>query len=462
MEKSNRETLEGFQARYVELANEYMEIDNKWMGEFEGTTEYHEYMSLKEQAESSPSYQVILEDKYSEWLDLEKKKEELYKKIAAYDQAIRDTVVKVYEELLQSIASLEAKLKTNREYIEKLEQEIKEQQEKIDSIKASEAYKNGDEQTLLEVESLEKHLATTIADKEEKESRLNTFTEKIESLKKEKEALEEEFPETLRTKLAEQEDIEASAEEKNGVENEEVDKEEEPKKTTRTRGNNGAGAVANPTTSGQAAPEEQPKDEKVEFNELFARAKSGKASKEDLDRLVTIMQEPENYEKYGITTGVIFNKSKTILTAIGRSVDARGIRSWKDLKNIMENPEVATKKEEELRAIVAKDRASLTEEEQAAWDRADADLKRYSALRTSLATYKEVSRERVQRRWAWAFDFKENNPAALPEETQSEVPEQTEPSTQPTIIKLDGMVKDEPDGEMPPRRGVTEEPEQTI
>jgi len=456
MEKSNRETLEGFKERYEELAGEYRQIETEWMSEFEGTPEYHEYMSLKEQAVTDPNYQVVLEDKYPNWIELEKRKEELAKKIEAYKKVVEDTAKKLYEELSQMIESLEAKLKTNKDYIAKLEQEIKEQQAKIDSIKASEAYKNGDEQTLLELESLEKHLATTISDKEEKESRLNTFVEKIEALKKEQQVLEEEFPEVIKAKVIAQENVEVNKKECKEIEeeNKEIGK-EKPKKTIRTKGNNGVSAVANPASAGQTVPEEEPKDEKQEFSELFARIKSGKASREDLDKLAIIMQDPENYEKYGITTGIVFNKSKTLLTAIGRSVDARGIKSWKDLKNIMENPEVVTKKEEELRAIVAKDRASLTEEEQATWDRADEDLKRYSALRKSLATYKEVSRERVQKRWSWAFEFKENEPAALPAETSPAQP------TKPTTMNLEGMVKDEPDGEMPPALIRVEGPEQT-
>jgi len=52
---------------------------------------------------------------------------------------------------------------------------------------------------------------------------------------------------------------------------------------------------------------------KKTFNMLYKKMKKGSITDKELDALTEVLEDPKNYDKYGITTGIIFNKSKKIL-----------------------------------------------------------------------------------------------------------------------------------------------------
>lgn len=53
--------------------------------------------------------------------------------------------------------------------------------------------------------------------------------------------------------------------------------------------------------------------DKKMFNELYKKMKKGYITEVELNALVETLENPNNYEKYGITTGIVFNKAKKIL-----------------------------------------------------------------------------------------------------------------------------------------------------
>ncbi len=54
-------------------------------------------------------------------------------------------------------------------------------------------------------------------------------------------------------------------------------------------------------------------ENKAMFNELYKKMKRGSISDNELSALAETLEKPENYDKFGITTGIVFNKAKKIL-----------------------------------------------------------------------------------------------------------------------------------------------------
>jgi len=53
------------------------------------------------------------------------------------------------------------------------------------------------------------------------------------------------------------------------------------------------------------------------FNEIYKKLKKGSVEDSELNALVKALENPSNYDKYGITTGLVFNKAKKILKLQG-------------------------------------------------------------------------------------------------------------------------------------------------
>lgn len=52
---------------------------------------------------------------------------------------------------------------------------------------------------------------------------------------------------------------------------------------------------------------------KIMFNELYKKMKKGIITDKEINALADVLSNPDNYDKYDITTGLVFNKSKKIL-----------------------------------------------------------------------------------------------------------------------------------------------------
>lgn len=71
-------------------------------------------------------------------------------------------------------------------------------------------------------------------------------------------------------------------------------------------------------------PEELPKEllvtSKTMFNQLYKKLSRGTISNNELDALTKVLENKENYDKYGITTGLVFNKARRILKFQGSNM----------------------------------------------------------------------------------------------------------------------------------------------
>ena len=116
---------------------------------------------------------------------------------------------------------------------------------------------------------------------------------------------------------------EKKAEQEQGVEDK-ANKEEKTEKTEKTGKSSQSSTVVvgmdeesekNDTTEEKA---EEAKSLKDEFNELYIKAKKGSLEKDDFYRLAEIMSDPKNYDECEITTGLLDNKAKVVLKAMGK------------------------------------------------------------------------------------------------------------------------------------------------
>lgn len=64
------------------------------------------------------------------------------------------------------------------------------------------------------------------------------------------------------------------------------------------------------------------------FDEMYKRMKKGTITDNELSALAETLENPDNYDKYGITTGIIFNKAKKILKC-------QGVRTAKNIESFL-------------------------------------------------------------------------------------------------------------------------------
>ena len=102
-------------------------------------------------------------------------------------------------------------------------------------------------------------------------------------------------------------------------------KENETTKTAPEKGNAGGKGQTNGVVagSGQSIPRKEEENAKVVvtsksmFDELYKKLSNGTINDKELNALTEVLSDENNYDKYGITTGIVFNKAKKILKAQG-------------------------------------------------------------------------------------------------------------------------------------------------
>ena len=360
-----------------------------------------------------------------------------------------------YTELEEKIAEHEKEIETKSKEVPIALEEIQALNKEIYALKETEEYKNGDEATLDRVKELESEMESKILDKNKIVASLKDIRTEINKLEEEKAKLVEEYGEEIlpvvEQPLTEQpavpvaegarDEQEKPEGQQDGTQQEEKSAEE---KKPRAKGKGApvaSGVVVAPVAEEQ--PKQDEKESKTEFKELYAKCKNGNLTDKDFVALAEIMKDPANYDKYGITTGVIFNKSKSILRAMAKVVgdtntlskEAReklglavekpnkdnGLMSkyelmeWKGLKELVNNPDRKIAAEEQFKKVVAMDRNALTDEQKEVWDKAQSHLSKFAALRGALSTYGDVTKQRTRQRWSWLIEFNDEQKPALNE-----------------------------------------------
>ena len=317
--------------KYEELRSEYKPLREDAMA-FEGDENYDAYHSFTEDE--------VKKEMYPEQYEMYTKLAELEPKLDAFEKELENAAKEFLKQLNEEIKSFENKIEVNKKHIEQIEQEIKAKNEEIAALKETDAYKNGDEETLLKVEDLELEVKAKTLRKEQLEQRIPNYEKELEDIKKEKEELIEDYPEIEDVEVDVQKDREheeQQEEEQTGVSSEgSTDDANKGKKEDEKAKNEGksnvrgsgviipSGVIPNSNTGDQPKADEnkeekqEEKDSKQEFKELCKKAKKGSLTDKEFETLVDIMKNKENYEKLGITTGIVVNKSRGIFKLLNK------------------------------------------------------------------------------------------------------------------------------------------------
>lgn len=382
----------------------------------------------------------------------------------------------------EQIASLESEVTDLTKQYEQMMKDIREKDKEILDLKASEAYKNKDKDTLLKVENLEKELQDKVIEKNRVVERLAAIRKRLNDMKKQ---LVEQYGDEV-LNYPKDEVITANTQVKSPSVADNGNNEQKAPATSKKNAQksqpvvyaqpNRVSITEQPKTESEKEEKTESKiDPKQEFDDLYAKARNGNLTEQDFARLAEIMQDTENYDKLGITTGIVFNKSKVILKAMAKvAADTKKtarlsrdelrievknaseengylatseIKSWKGLKTLMKNPDKKIASEEVFRKVLALDRATLTDEQKVIWDKAQSHMTKFGQLKNCLNAYEQVSTRRMQKNWSWLFGFKNDEVKPLPQATGS-----TEVKI-PKIGGLDmsGLVKYVPDAEIKAR-----------
>jgi hypothetical protein len=147
------------------------------------------------------------------------------------------------------------------------------------------------------------------------------------------------------------------------------------------------------------------------------------------------LKNPDKYDELGISTGLIFNKSRVVLKEMAKFLaqkesDSRSLsgtfglkdsdrsgcfpnsnlKSWKGLKALIENPDKGFVSEEIFKIIAAKDLRDIKPEQVEAYKQAVRMSKCFNSLRGSLKTYGEISKSRMLNKYSWLLEEKKAQP----------------------------------------------------
>lgn len=128
--------------------------------------------------------------------------------------------------------------------------------------------------------------------------------------------------------------------EKNDISNKEKNvSKDKIEKSEKVKSNNSENIVASPV----AQKEEVAQDDIIEdesskvvvtsktvFNELYKKLTKGTITDRELNALTEVLSDKDNYDKYGITTGMVFNKARKILKC-------QGSRSFSNIDAFLKN-----------------------------------------------------------------------------------------------------------------------------
>ena len=308
MEK--KEILEELKAKFDALYKEKTDLETEWKGDFEGTKEYHAYMSYTQDE--------IKKEMYPDWYEKEQRLKQLDKKVEVFEQELKNSAKNLNAEIVEKISKLEKKLEVNEKTNQKANEEITNMIKQREELQKSDAYKNGDEEVINQVEELSGLIIAKTNFQNKIANKINTYKAEIENLKKQREELIEEYGKDI-GKIDSQKP--KSVDDKNNP----VKDDKKKDKVNQSRG--GAGTVV--TTTGPELTEEQKaeverlkkeKEFKEKFTSLCNKMKKGKLEDKDFEDLVAIMNDKENYDKLGITTGLVFNnKARGIFKALRKS-----------------------------------------------------------------------------------------------------------------------------------------------
>lgn len=459
MEK--KELLSKYEEKYEEIITKRNKVhENIVVGKEDDEKRYLVY---EEAVKTNKEAAAILEpDLHNMYEELNKLNEQL----DVLDDEVKKLATDVTKELKEQASELNKSVGTKEKHIEVLNNEIKQMEDEIKSLKDSEAYKSGDEETVLKVEDLETVLNAKIA-------RRDDVSKKVISVKKEVANIDKEIEEYIDKYGIEETEIAATEKIK-----EEKPKEDNEENREENKNNKGKApkVVVNPSLNEEENKDEkeEPKEDKKalkeEFNTLYKKAKSKvPLNEKEYKRLVEIMQDKANWDKLKITTGVVFNKSKVILKALARTatitaptvksvreklgmkiekatkendmVSTDSIRSWSGLKNLVESKDTKVASEKLFEDVVKIDKATLTAEQQEVWDNAKRHLDEFSGLKSVLNTYSGVVETRKKERMA-----KINNFLSAEEVEKLDAPKaNVTPEVKKDGLDLSGMV--EPVGE---------------
>lgn len=308
----------------------FMKLEEKYEELYASYTPLIEDAKAFEGDENFDAYNSFTEDEvkkemYPEQYEMYQKIAELEPKIEAFERELTNAAREFAKQLNEEITAFENKIEVNRNHIQELEQEIETKKQKIAQLKESKEYKNRDEKTLLTVGDLESDVKAKSERKEESEGRMDTYEKELQAIRKEKEELLEDYPdidekiESAPVEKAEEgnEAREQSETETTVANNDEIKENvgEKPKSKNSDRivATPGASAVnANTEEPKKENDEQEKKEPKVEFKELFSKAKKGDLDDKEFGRLVEIMGDTDNYSKYGITIGIMFNNGRKV------------------------------------------------------------------------------------------------------------------------------------------------------
>ena len=420
-----------------ELEKEKRKLEDELRGiavDIEEKPQNAEYMDASEE-ERKEKYPELVE-LYQRQAEISSKYDALIEEIDSLEETIEKERIaegkEKYEKIEQDIAKKEKEIESTQEQVKVAMQEIQAINKEIVALKATDEYKDGDEETLDKVKELESELEAKVIDKNKIVKSLKDMRTEINKLNEEKAKLVEEYGEEIIPKVEEpvvenieeqqseeitekEQDISKQAEDME--DKEKTSKPEKPKVAREKKNTNGFAVgqnladvepksryalIGNNAVIVEKTEEQQEIDEKMEFEELFIKAKDGRLTDGEFTNFIEILKQPKKYDELGITTGIIFNKSRRIFRALEKNIGNIDELSIEVKAAFAKELVGETDGKELLDKIAKMEKDGLTEDQQSLLDKVKSTLSKQELLEQAKYVRDTVALEKNEKHWLWS------------------------------------------------------------
>lgn len=334
------------------LAKEYEEIRERHTKSHEAITafknENKEFWSIRNDDEKNADSKY--EDIKEEYDELMKEAKEVKRKRGYLERKITDLASDAFQDITEEVIALQDSIEENKKQIEKCDKAIKDAEESLLEYEDDEEFCKQVKANIELAKDSKQSLEKSLKDKEDKLKALNLSSDEL--LKKygriiSRQTKKKETTEKVENKEEEQKIVESKEEEQKKVEGkeEEQKKVENTKKQPKQNSNFVPSATVPAAADTKITPSTDKEDLIKEVRGLEYKAKTDRLKPGDAERIAEIMQDPKQFEKLGITTGLFNNRGKTFLKAIAKDTVAKSAATIRNIQKALPDSDIKYKPE---------------------------------------------------------------------------------------------------------------------
>lgn len=326
------------------LAKEYEEIKERHTKSHEAFTAFKnnnkEFWEVRKDDEKSSAEEY--KEVKAEYDELMKESREVRRKRSYLERKITDLASDAFQDITEEVIALQDSIEENKKQIENCDKAIKDAEESLLEYEDDEEFCKQVKANIELAKDSKQSLEKALKDKEDKLKALNLSADEL--LKKYGRIITRQ---TRKKETSEKVEETDTPEQKKDEKKEEEKKKDEDTKKQPKQNSNYTPSEAVPATAvdDKSTPSDDKEDLIKEVRGLEYKAKTDRLKPGDAERIAEIMQDPKQFEKLGITTGLFNNKGKTFLKAIAKDTVAKSAATIRNIQKALPDSDIKYKPE---------------------------------------------------------------------------------------------------------------------